>query len=150
MIKTVQYGHIEMNGKQKVLKVHNQKRLLADIQDFPLCEIELTIKKRGKRTNQANRYYRGVIVMEIVHDFKSRGIQMDAEQVHEFLKLHFNKKYIHSDDGEVIGEYGGSTADMSKPEFNEYLDSIIQWCAEKLSLIIPPPNTQTELFNTAA
>jgi hypothetical protein len=136
------HGYIE-KGELKIL---GRTRMEAAIKEAKDCDVVVVIKKRGKRSQPQNNFYWGVIIQEIRAEFKNRGIKMDNEEVHEFLKLHFNKQYIHDEHGEVIGEYGGSTATMSKEEMMEYLDRIILWCAEKLSLAISEPNTQTELF----
>lgn len=136
-------GYIE-NG---VLKIANRKRLEQDLKDFKNCDVNVIIKKKGKRSLPQLRYYFGVIVHEIQTEFRRRGIRMDAEQVHEFLKLHFNKQYVHNEFGEVIAEYGGSTTEFNKEQMMEYIDRIIIWCAEKLSITIPEANKQAEMFN---
>jgi hypothetical protein len=135
------YGYI----KDGVLKITNRRRFDADIKGMKDCEIELIIKKRGKRSLQSNRFYWGVLVDEIRREFKQRGIRMDAEQVHEFLKIHFNKKYVHDEHGEVLAEYGGSTAEMNPSEFTAYIDAIVEWCSEKLELVIPEAGQQAEM-----
>jgi hypothetical protein len=126
-----------------------RKRLGDLLEQLKDGDIELTIKRRGKRSNPQNRYYWSCIVEEIRIEFTNRGIYMDSEQVHEFLKAHFNKQYIHDEQGEVIGEYGGSTTQMNKEQMSDYIERIIQWCAEKLEITISPPGTQTQLFQAA-
>lgn len=44
-----------------------------------------------------------------------------------------------------VAEYPGSTAGLNKAEFSEYLDAIIQWAAEFLSIEIPAPNESLKL-----
>lgn len=143
MTNVATYGWIDEKG---ILHLYGRKRLDAELKKFKPCDVVVTIKKKGKRTTQANNYYRCCIVKELQLNFRERGIDMDDEQVHEFLKLHFNKQYIHDDNGQVIGEYGGSTAEMNKDEISDYMERIIIWCGDKLGLVIEPPNTQTKMF----
>lgn len=144
-MKIEQYGFI----KEGVLKIFNKKRFEAELHEFPDADVIITIKKKGRRTLPTNNYYWGCIVKSVRLEFGRRGIRMDDEQVHEFLKLHFNKQYVYGDGGEVIGEFGGSTAEMNQEEMSEYFERICQWCSEKLGLVIDPPNSQTS-FNYAA
>lgn len=136
------YGFVDAEGK---LNLYNRKRLADELKRFAACDVSLEIKKRGKRSTAANNYYWACLVAPIQAEFQRRGIDMDDEQVHTFLKLHFNKKYIWDANGEVIGEYGGSTAEMNAEEMSDYMERITVWCAEKLNLVIEPPATQTQM-----
>lgn len=142
MIKVEAIGEVR-NGE---LKIVGRKHFDLELKSFPDCDVTVIVKKRGKRTNPTNKYYWGCIVRTIRVELNNRGFKMDDEQVHEFLKLHFNKRYIHDDAGEVIGEFGGSTAEMNQDEMSNYFERICQWAAEKLSLVIAPPNSQSQLF----
>src|SRR5687767_11697500 len=96
------YGQV-VGGK---LEIFNRAEMLQGIKDFPDCDVQIQIKKRGKRSLPSNAYYFGCIIPEIRNNFKERGIRMSVQDVHEFLKLHFNKQQIIEDD-ELIAEYGG-------------------------------------------
>jgi hypothetical protein len=145
MIKTEHFGY----GKNGQLTAVNKNRLAEDLRQFPDCDITLTIKRRGKRSIPQNSYYHAVIVREVRVALNERGNRMDDELTHEFLKLHFNKQYIRDESGEIIGEFGGSTTELSKDEFIIYIDTIKEWASEKLGIYIPEANTQTELFKVA-
>jgi hypothetical protein len=136
--------------KKGCLFLNSKGRFKGELKDFPDCDVELIIKKRGKRSNPQNSYYWSVIVHEIKVALKEMGTRMDNEQVHEFLKFHFNKQYIHNEHGEVITEYGGSTTGMNKEEFSEYINSIMEWASEKLGIAISPAGSQTSFFDKAA
>ena len=144
MNKVEGFGYLE-NGVVMIAPAV-RKRMAQELKEMPDCDIEYIIKKRGKRSLPSNNYYWGVMIPEIRLELRNRGERMNNDDVHEFLKYHFNKKYIRGEEGEVIGEYGGSTAEMNQDEFGEYLERIIQWCGEKLQLVISPPNTQTQMF----
>ena len=47
--------------------------------------------------------------------------------------------------GDVI-DIAGSSADLSIPEFGEYIERICQWAAEYLNVVIPSPNEQLVVF----
>jgi hypothetical protein len=143
-MKTVikHYGWME-NGKPHL---SNKARYLEDCKNFPDCDFELTIKKRGKASSQSRRYYFGIIVREITTELRRIGNNVDEETVHELLKLECNKQYIRNADGEVIGEVGDTTTDHNPEERSEFIEACIQYAAEKLGLAISPPNTQTQLF----
>lgn len=141
------YGYMEA-GRLKIL---NEKRFKAELAALRDMDVHITIKKKGKRSSQQNRYYHGVVLQEIRLALKERGTVVTGEQLHEAFKAMFNPLPFASLDGEQLLPLGGSTTEMNKDQFGEYLDSIIAWAAEKLSLCIPPPSTQSEFkfFNAA-
>lgn len=73
-----------------------------------------------------------------------RVSSFQLNEVHFFLKQHFNKIQIPSKDGEVI-EVPGSTTEMTTVQFMEYVDRIARWAAEYLGVAIPPPNTDLKM-----
>lgn len=100
-----------------------------------------------KRSSQQNRYYFGCclpLVKEGLQDIGYREVKTN-EDAHEVLKYLFLKKVIPNEEtGEVI-ETLGTTTKLSTTEFNEYIDQIIQWAAEYLSIQIPLPNEQLQI-----
>jgi hypothetical protein len=144
--KVEAYGYMEA-GRLKIL---NQQRFKAELAALKDMDVHITIKKKGKRSSQQNGYYWSTIVPEVRFALLERGTRLDLEQVHEFLKFHFNKQYIHDDNGEVLTEYGGSTTTLNKTEFSEYISRIMEWASEKLGLAISPAGTQTDMFNLNA
>jgi hypothetical protein len=137
------YGHV----KDGVLSIVGAKRLRQDLKEFGEAEIQIIIKKRGKRSSPQNRYYWGIVIQEIKSEFKRRGIRATAEEIHEALKLKFNPvPTIDENTGEVLIELGGTTTEMNKEEMSEYLERIIHWCNESLEIQISEPGTQTALF----
>lgn len=141
MSKLTQYGYVK-EGKLHIL---NRKRFEAELKEFKDSDVEVIVKTKGRRSLPSNAFYWGCVIPEIRQEFKGRGIRMTGEEIHEFLKLHFNKTYLYDDSGEVLAEIGGSTAAMNQTEFGDYLERIIQWCGEKLEIIIPEPSKQAEI-----
>lgn len=142
MNKVEQYGFVK-NGELKIL---NRKRFDAEIKSFPDCEVEIVVKKKGRRSSQQNRYYFGVVLKEIQLRLRELGTDTEIETLHEWCKLKFNaERVVVPETAEVI-EVGKTTTEMNKEEFINYLDKIIEWAASSLSIYIPPPNTQTQMF----
>lgn len=144
MTKTRQYGFIQ-HGK---LHLSNRKRFSDDCRQFKDCDVEIIIKKKGKRSSQANRYYWGCVVEEIRLNMLDRGYRYEAETIHEFLKGKFNFEVVVIEaTGERI-DIPSTTTDMNKDEFYEYVERVREWAAISLELNIPDPETQLEMFET--
>ena len=108
----------------------------------------VSIESNKNRSGQQNRYYFGCVlplVKDGLIDVGYREISTN-EETHDLMKYMFLKKQIANEEtGEVI-ESIGSTTKLSTIEFNDYIDRIAQFAAEMLGVVIPPPNSQTELF----
>ncbi len=143
-MSNIQYfGTVSKTG---ILTIPNRKRLQADLKQFSGCSVEISIRKKNRRTNPMNRYYHGVIVKDIQVELNRLGNDFSSDEVHELLKEMFNPIDIIGPGGEVIGKKGGSTAKMNKEEMSVYWDKIILWAAEFLCISIPAPNTELQLF----
>jgi hypothetical protein len=140
--KTEQYGYLE-GGKLHIL---NRKRMEDDLRQFKDCDVEITIKKRGKRSLPQNAYYWSTVVRELRDFFIDKGNDITDEDIHEMLKKMFNPLHIRNDGGEIIDTIGGTTTTLNKEEFASYLDRIIIWSAIKLQLTIPAPGEQTSIW----
>ena len=98
-------------------------------------EAELIVRKAfRKRSNKANAYYWGIVLPLISDEI---GILIH-EETHELLKSLFLKKGVDYKGKrfEVIR----STTDLSKMEFEDYLEKIRKWAQIELNLKIPLPN----------
>lgn len=103
-------------------------------------EVELTVKRlRATRSLEQNAYYWGVVVQML-----SEHTGYTPEDIHELLKAKFIPKRLAVCDGNGViqGEFvlAGSTRSMNKLEFGEYMDSVRQWAADALDVVIPDPN----------
>ncbi len=86
------------------------------------------------RSSQQNRYYWGVVVAMIADYMGER----DHEEVHNYLKAHFNPKPITI--GEKKYSIGQSTKKLKVPQFEEYLAKVKEFAAKECGLYIPDPN----------
>lgn len=142
MTKATHHGFVD-GGKLHIL---NKNRMEDDLRQFKNGDVQIIIKRRGKRSLPQNAYYWGCIIEEIKYNLLDRGYRHTAEEIHEFLKQKFNYEPIVIEaTGERI-DIGQSTTEMNKDDFSVYVDRIKEWAAQSLELIIPEANTQTQLF----
>lgn len=143
MTSTKISGWIE-KGK---LFLSNRLRMVEDLSNFPDCDVLIIIKKKGKRSSQANRYYWGVIIKEATIRMKQLGNNVTEDDMHEGFKRIFNPAMHVNAHGVLIEGFGSSTTELNKEEFFEYCDNIRKWCFEWLDIDVPEPNTQVKMFN---
>lgn len=133
------YGYFR-DGK---LKADTFKEALRRLTGKPVV---LTVSEfRETRSNQANRYYWGVVV-ELIHDaLNDAGWEVTKEGTHDMLKFRFLRedKPI-GNDGEFITTIK-STSELDTMEFGEYIEHCVRFAAEYLNTVIPPPGEQQEL-----
>lgn len=135
-------GYTDSNG---VFHIQNRKRLQEWGRMNPNKQFLITIGKKGsKRSTQANRYYWGVCVAEVRLGFLNIGYEMTAEQTHEWLKEKFNPVTVENKSGITI-EMPGSTTQMTKTQFSEYIEKIARFAAEYLGVTIPAANENLEM-----
>ena len=137
-------GKINKNGD---LIIHNRKAFAELLLNLRNKDVEIIIsKRRKKRSGNQNRYYWGVLIPCIQQGlFDTQGEWLNTEEVHAFLKVHFNFKEItNTSTGEMV-KLGKTTTELTTIEFEEYQDKCRQFADEFLNVIIPLPNTQSEI-----
>ena len=100
------------------------------------------------RSLQLNKYYHGCVLPLVLDGLREAGFNeiKDVATVHELLKKLFLERKIFSEkNGDEI-TLPGSTAILTNPEFNQFLDDVRQWAAEYLSIEIPLPNEQIKML----
>lgn len=99
-------------------------------------KVELTVKKfRKSRSLKQNSYYFGVVLQTI-----SEYTGYDVEDLHNHFKYFYLRKPT-----KIVSYF--STTELSTIEFGEYLDKIIRFVGERLSLNIPTPDSIDNLIN---
>ena len=73
MTKTEVTGSI----KGGVIQLNNftRKRLQDDLRQFADCDIQIIIKKKGKRSSQANRFYWGCLIDTAIKRMRELGLE---------------------------------------------------------------------------
>jgi hypothetical protein len=101
--------------------------------------VSLKEQKRRRSLNQ-NAYYWGCVLPPLVAMFREAGNNVDAEDVHSYLKEHVGKlkQIFVTSDGEILTG-AGSTAKLSTVEMEVYLEKVRAWAAEH-GVAIPLPN----------
>jgi len=105
----------------------------------------LRIFIRRKRSLPQNDYYWGVICEMVKEGLRDAGYEnvRTPEDAHEVLKYLFLKQQVYNKNtGELLAEIPGSTAVLNTYDFSQYIERIIQWAAEYLSIVIPYPNEE--------
>ena len=120
------YGRV-IGGKVKLL---NREGFDRYIQAMDGLEIDVLVRKHRKaRSLNQNRFYWGVAIAMI-----SEATGYEPEEAHDALKAMFLTDHVDSALPRIR-----SSADLSTVEFNEYIEKIQRFAAEKLDLIIPDP-----------
>lgn len=108
----------------------------------------VTIRKYKKsRSNAQNSYYHGIVVNAVRDGLIDMGFakySLSNETVHEMLKQKFLKEDMANEDGVYIS-VTKSTTELSTTDMMNYIDDIIRWSAEFLSIVIPLPNEQSTI-----
>lgn len=105
----------------KVIWPDDVKQMLAHIQDWYYM---LSLRKWAKRTLEQNALYRAIL------GELSKDIGHHPDELHTFFKsLFLRNTYVHDGLWEVTEIT--STTKLTTKTFTEYIEKIIQWCAEQ-------------------
>lgn len=136
-------GYIDDYGK---ITIHHKPALEEWARQNPGRNILVKFEKRGaKRSLPQNRYYHGIVVQSVMLGLREIGYSLSHDETHFFLKQKFNPIQVPGNGGAVI-ELPGTTTQLNKIEFSEYIERIAQWTAEYLSIEIPAANADLKMF----
>lgn len=104
--------------------------------------IKVTIEQaKTYRSGSQNRYLWGGVYQEALFGFQDAApkdhANLTTEDIHEFFKGKFLKKRTIKvpSTGEVF-ELLGTTTNLNKEQFSDYIESIAKFCAEFLNVAI--------------
>lgn len=128
---SVHQGRLELTDRPALAEA------LAKFKDGP---VTVTFeRRRSTRSTLQNAYLWSVVV-----PYVSKSTGFDLAETHEVLKAqHLPKdQAAMGENGRLMNGLviGGSTTRLSTWEYVEFLDRIVQWAAETLSCVIPPPD----------
>lgn len=136
------HGYVTEKG---VLHIQNRRRMEEWANKNPGKQVVIKIERRGvKRSTQQNRYLWGVVYEEVRLGFLNIGYEMTSEQTHEWLKEKFNSIQVENKQGVMI-DMPGTTTQLTKTGFSEYIEKIARFAAEYLGVVIPAPNEHLEM-----
>ena len=93
-------------------------------------------KLRKHRTDDQNRYYRGVVLKTIADNCGYRGSE-ELEALHQEMRRRFLPKR-----GRL--NIPVSTTDLNTQEMTDYIEAIRDWAATELGIYVPEPNEATD------
>lgn len=139
-MKTIDiYGSVSESG---VLTISNRERLTDWCMQNRGKQVKIKFERvAAKRSLPQNSYYHGVVVEAVREGFYDIGYYMNHDQTHEFLKRNFNPVEIPNKDGVAI-TMPGSTTELNKTEFGDFIERISQWAAEYLGVVIKAPDKE--------
>jgi hypothetical protein len=122
-------GRVDEAGR---LLLEHRNALTAHLRGLAGKRVELVVRKqRARRSNEANRYYWGVVVAVIADH-----LGYDRDECHEALAWHFLRA---GEDGEKLPRRQ-STASLDTGAFSEYVERVKRWAAEELGIYVPDAN----------
>lgn len=140
---TTIYIEIQANASQRLESVYEALRGL------PVGRFVVTISKyKKKRSLSQQGYYFKVIIPAVRQGLIDRGFEadkLDNEATHELLKTKFLKEDLPNEHGEFV-TIVKSTTNLSTVDFMAYVEDIYRWSSDFLSVVIPEPNTQQQMF----
>jgi hypothetical protein len=103
-------------------------------------------KKKNKRTNPQNRYWRGVVVKKVTDYLRDLGNDVDEDDVHEILTKHYLPEIEIEINGRIYKRQK-RISDCNTVEFSEVKDRV-QMAFSHVDVIIPDPNQEDFLEKT--
>lgn len=132
------YGTISDTG---ILTIANRERLTDWCKQHPGKQVKIKVERKGaRRSLPQNSYYHGVVVELVREGLLDCGYSLSHDETHYFLKERFNPIEIPGKDGFVI-TVPGTTTELNKVEFGEYIERVAQFASEYLGVVIPAPQT---------
>ncbi len=119
---------------------YNTKLFRSQLHILNGQDINIVIDKRRKsRSNNANKYYWGVVIATICREVGYKDNEVN--QVHEELKERFLSSYITTRLGKKSRrKITKSTSDLNTSQFENYMSSVRAWASSELNIFIPEPN----------
>lgn len=136
------YGTINEAG---TLTIANRERLKDWCKQYAGKQVKIKVERQSaKRSLRQNSYYHAVVVEMVREGLLDIGYSLSHDRTHEFLKERFNLIEIPGKHGLVL-TVPGSTTDLNKVQFSEYIERIAQFAAEYLNVVIPPANSDLKM-----
>lgn len=91
------------------------------------------------RSLRQNAYYFGSLTLLAAHMRDHFNMSHKTETWHELFKEMYIVPTVTEINGRIVKSYR-TTTDMTKKEFAEYMDKIIDYCVVEYGCQIPPPD----------
>lgn len=127
-------GRVDDSGK---LDLYNRQGFVALCQHLKGKQVVLSMAaKKPTRSDNANRYYWGVVVKTIADE-----LGYTQEELHDALKEKFLRVEADPERGRVLPTVR-STAKLTTSEFEEYLETVRMWAARDMGIVVPLPGEE--------
>jgi len=129
--------------------VQNVKAMAAFLNSLPNGKFLITAKNIRRRSLPQNAYLHGVVIPLVYEGLRDAGFSeiRDHEDAKKVIKsLFLKQKIVNPNTGEVITEIIKDTHELTTSEMIAFIDDVVMWSAEYLSITIPEPMSQTKLF----
>jgi hypothetical protein len=132
-------------SNRKIVNASEFRQVLSTLKEG---EYLITIKDSRKRSLHQNAYYWAVMVPMIRQGLYDAGFDevRKNDDAHEIIKHVLLKKQVVSKQTGEFFDIAGSTASLSIPEFNEFIERVCKWSVEYLNVVIPSPYQQIAEF----
>lgn len=140
------YGTFELTESGPKFKPDDAQFFRLNCEGLVGKRVEIDISEE-KRSNQANRYYFGVVVKTFVQHFNSENTfsrTVDSEWVHELLAAHalgFTRQVLPW--GEIL-EMRNRSSSLTVSEFTQFIENTKAWGSEFFGLKFPEPIIQDD------
>jgi hypothetical protein len=124
-------GRVDQDGRLELepVEADKRRRWLLTLQGK---RVEVLVRPwRSKRSNEQNRYYRGVVIALI-----AEHLGYTNEEAHQAVAWHFLRK----PDEAGKPPTRRSTTELDTQEMERYHEQVRTWAATDLGLYIPLPN----------
>ncbi len=123
----------------------NLLAVVRGLKDTGKKKVRITEDRPG-RSNPANRYYYGCVVVALQEFLLSQGESLTNDQCHSILKrknlAHLVRQIHNPETGELVDEVLPSITGLNDKEFGEYIERCIVWLEEFFGVEVPPPDSQ--------
>lgn len=136
-MKKVEFFASVKDGK---LSGFNLKKVNKEIALLEGKRVEVRIQHKSHRSIAQNRWYWACVAII------SSELGYSKEEVHAIIKFKFLKREkVNEKTGEVL-EFIKSTALLTKEDFSEFMEGLINWSGETFGISLPIPEEQLRIY----
>lgn len=129
-------------------EITNEKVLNKTLESLNDGKYLVTFKSIKKRTLPQNAYLHGCVIPYVFKGLRDAGYDdvRDNEDAKRIIKTLFLKRKITNNKTDEVIEVVKDTHELTTLEMMAFIDEVIKWAAEYLSIVIPPPGKPSIMF----
>lgn len=131
--------------ERKETGVSNIPAIQNACMEFPIGQrLQVTIQAKNRRSNPQNNYIHLTFDL-LASELNKMGNNFRPSEIKELLKFKYLLvDVVNSDTGECLGQRVRGTSELTKEEFSEFVEKVIQFASE-LNIRLPLPNENIEM-----